>query len=47
MQLPFSFGYDIGILVLCVHMSLYCREETISSVQGVGALQTTTFHGEN
>ena len=28
-------GYDIGMLVLCVHMSLYCREETISSAQGV------------
>ena len=33
-------------LVLCVHISLYCREETIPSAQGVGALQTTTFHGE-
>ena len=39
--------YDIGILVLCVHISPYSREETISSAQGVGALQTTTFHGQN
>ena len=37
-QLLFSFGYDIGILVLCVHISLYCREET---TLGIGLITGT------